>query len=280
MGAADWFLQNVGRASWWRALACQQCGGNCCLEGGVDVPLTAGTPIYALGGGALTGAGTFTHSDGSPGYGVVTVNVPGVGQVYYQHIDIAPGIPDCKSGNCNGYQVQAGQLIGYSKNPPGEAEIGINATWGGIWGTNTDPSQWVADPRGALTALASGNNVSPQLGTGNNQTCTQGIPGQCPTDYTCWPVGKSGAPLCAGSTNPLADSRCFPASQVTVIGPSGQCDDGTGKLVNSTVGVLPAWMQDPKRLLKIVGGILLLAGAILIAFWPEEAAAAKAAVFA
>ena len=164
--ALSWFINNVGNASWWRSKALAQ---GVTDEGGVDVYPGGGngTPIYALGTGKLMGSGYFYHggpyfstqktgaSNNAPGFGVVTEDVPGVGQVYYQHITIAPSIPFCTSGNCSGYTVQRGQLIGYSNAPnPGIVEVGINAPWGGIWGTNSDPLKWFSDPRAALTKLA------------------------------------------------------------------------------------------------------------------------------
>ena len=174
MGTMDWLLNQIGKANWGRWMP----GAPAALEGGVDVPEPAGTPIYALGTGTLTGAGYFYHggpyfsqqetgAGANPGYGVVTENVPGVGQVYYQHIDLAPGIPFCQSGNCNGYQVQAGQLLGYSRANPGEVEVGINPTWGGIWGTNNNPALWQSDPRSSLVALAQQNAGASQNGGGN-----------------------------------------------------------------------------------------------------------------
>lgn len=174
MGTMDWLLNQIGKANWGRWMP----GAPAALEGGVDVPEPAGTPIYALGTGTLTGAGYFYHggpyfsqqetgAGANPGYGVVTEDVPGTGQVYYQHIDLAPGIPFCQSGNCQGYQVQAGQLLGYSRANPGEVEVGINSTWGGIWGTNQNPYLWQSDPRTALTALARQNSSVSGNGGGN-----------------------------------------------------------------------------------------------------------------
>lgn len=146
-------------------------------EGGVDIPLPGGTPIYALATGPLEGLGNFWHSQnlytpgsGNPGYGVLTerVNVPGLGpsDVYYQHIDLAPGLQTCYAGNCGGQVVRQGQLIGYSRANVGEVEMGINANWGGVWGPSPHPGSWVTDPRGPLKALA---------GAGPSSTVSTGI---------------------------------------------------------------------------------------------------------
>lgn len=220
---AAWLLNNIGSATWWRSRALSQ---GVTDEGGVDVPLTAGTPIYALATGPLRGAGYFYHggpyfstqeygaSANAPGYGVVSeqVNVPGLGleDLYYQHIDIAPGINLCQSGNCGGQVVQEGQLIGYSKNPPGEAEVGLgaNTSWGGIWGAVSDPGQWVSDPRSALTNLASsgGGPVTP---TGTKTNCTS-VGGDCYIpDWCCavpggTPVMSVLPPCNCGGANPIA----------------------------------------------------------------------------
>ncbi len=130
-------------------------------EGGVDLTSPGGTPIYALATGPIIGAGTFTHSNGNPGYGVITtrVNVPGYGlqDLYYQHIDIAPWIKSCTGNACAGQQVNAGQLIGWVRSDVGEVETGFNAGWGGIWGTN-HPGQWVTYPEPLLAILARGSS--------------------------------------------------------------------------------------------------------------------------
>ncbi len=131
--------------------------GQAPLEGGIDIGLPRGTTITALCDGELVGAGTFWHSDGSPGYGVVSerCNIPGMGRgdVYYQHIDIASGINFCKNGQCGGQTIKRGQVIGTSKSPPGDIEVGINPPWAGVWGPLPHPGPWV-DPEIYLRNLA------------------------------------------------------------------------------------------------------------------------------
>jgi len=128
-------------------------------EGGVDLPSPGGTPVYALATGVIQGVGNFWHGGGSclyqggagctPGYGVVTtrVNVPGYGlqDLYYQHINLANGL-------AVGQTVQKGQLLGTINSAVGEVEMGFNANWGGVWGSN-HPAGWVTDPRPMLAAL-------------------------------------------------------------------------------------------------------------------------------
>lgn len=135
-------------------------------EGGVDLTSPGGTPVYALEGGYLQGAGDFWHGGGnclysggtgcSPGYGVVTIreDVPGYGlqDQYYQHINLNPSIPTCYAGNCNGAYVPKGTLLGWVNPAVGEVETGFNADWGGIWGVN-HPGAWATDPRPMLAAL-------------------------------------------------------------------------------------------------------------------------------
>ena len=126
-------------------------------EGGVDITLPPGTPLYALGSGPIVGAGNFTHSDGSPGYGVVAirVNVPGIGNedLYYQHINIASGIK-------KGGSVSKGDIIGYQRSDT-NIELGFNAGWCCVWGDpKQHPGPWPDDPRPWLYALlgSSGSN--------------------------------------------------------------------------------------------------------------------------
>ena len=136
-------------------------------EGGVDLTSPGGTPVLALATGPIIAMGTFVHANGNPGYGVVTtrINVPGHGlqDLYYQHIDIAPGL---KVGQI----VQRGQVIGHVRSNVGEVEVGFNAGWGGIWGTH-HPGPWVTDPRPWLAALLGGSvpNTS-TTGVGNAST--------------------------------------------------------------------------------------------------------------
>jgi hypothetical protein len=136
------------------------------LEGGVDLPSPGGTPVYALADGPIVGAGNFWHGGNaclytggagcSPGYGVVTqrIMVPGFGMqdLYYQHIAIAPGITTCYAGNCGSQFLRKGQQIGTIRSNVGELEMGFNANWGGVWGTN-HPGPWVTDPRPLIKAL-------------------------------------------------------------------------------------------------------------------------------
>src|SRR5260221_4839637 len=100
-------------------------------EGGMDLGSPAGTPVYALEGGQVVGAGYFWHSDGSPGYGVVTIRTimpdGSVNDIYYQHIQLSPNIILCnqKGGSLyNGVvgpaptfqSIKRGQLLGYISN--------------------------------------------------------------------------------------------------------------------------------------------------------------------
>src|SRR6266702_3014202 len=127
-------------------------------EGGVDLTAPQGTPIYALATGTVIGAGYWTGNASDPSgkaHGVVTtrINVPGAGaqDLYYQHLTIDPSI---KAGSI----VQKGQQIG-TVGAFGETEMGFNANWGTIWGTN-HPGPWASDPRPMLKALMTDNSVS------------------------------------------------------------------------------------------------------------------------
>ena len=155
MGTFDWLLNTIDDPGNWGRWIPQAKAAN---EGGVDLTLPHGTPIYALGDGKIVGVGTFTHQDGSPGYGVLTeqTNVPGLGtaNVYYQHIDVLPQFKSCTNGNCNGQTVKRGQMIGYTRSDMYGLEVGINPGWGGIWAGNTAPGPWITDPRPYLKALA------------------------------------------------------------------------------------------------------------------------------
>ena len=121
-------------------------------EGGVDIPIANGTPVYAIADGLVVGSGYWKDN----GHGVVTtrVVVPGQGlqDLYYQHIQIAPGVKE-------GQQVTRGQLLG-TIGPFNEIEMGFNAKWGQPWGLN-HPGPWIADPRPWLNAILQNASAPP-----------------------------------------------------------------------------------------------------------------------
>lgn len=155
----------VGQSPFWNI---DKAGGpgNAYFEGGIDIPNPNHTPVYALADGELLSAHLFWHNPpsvqdnlgGAPGYGVVSqrVSVPGFGlnDIYYQHIDIAPGLPTCLGGACNNVLLKKGQLIGWTRAPdPGEIEIGVNPqNWGPVWGPANHPGPWV-NPETRIRAL-------------------------------------------------------------------------------------------------------------------------------
>lgn len=285
---ANWLLNNIGKARRWRCNTGPGAGDPLGhdWEGGVDIPLPAGTPIYALATGPLMGAGTFTMGAGGFGHGVVTQNVNGVGQVYYQHIDLAPGIPHCKSGSCGGYVVQEGQLLGHSTSAIGEVEIGINATWGGIWGTNKNNALWVCDPRAALKALANGTSggttggsnllitTLSNAGSTPNVTCQgakagsckpcSGLPNSCPSGETCVHFNSDGSTILAPPSTSVPTGVCVSNSYVSGHTPPG--------VLNPTNPLgLPDWIIHPDwmRVLKFIGGFLCLSIGLAVVFWPQ-----------
>lgn len=141
-------------------------------EGGVDIGVPIGTPVYALASGPIIAAGYWNDA----AHGVITqrVNVPGAGvqDLYYQHIQLDPSIAHCM-GNCNQY-VQKGQKIGVI-GPFNEIEMGFNSLWGGVWGTG-HPGPWIRDPRPWLSALVHGS-PAPVSASGQTTPGTPGAPG-------------------------------------------------------------------------------------------------------
>lgn len=121
-------------------------------EGGVDLSVPIGTPVYALATGPVTAMGYWEKFPGDRQHGVITqrVDVPGAGpqDLYYQHI-----FPDMSL--TPGTIVQRGQKIGVI-GPFNEIEMGFNSGWGGVWG-NHHPGPWIKDPRPWLAALLTGN---------------------------------------------------------------------------------------------------------------------------
>lgn len=119
-------------------------------EGGVDLSVPIGTPVYAIADGPIMASGYWNDN----AHGVITqrVTVPGAGQqdLYYQHIQLAPNMTP-------GTNLTRGELIG-TIGPFNEIEMGFNAAWGGVWGKN-HPGPWVKDPRPWLTAILNGSGA-------------------------------------------------------------------------------------------------------------------------
>ncbi len=140
-------------------------------ETGVDIGMPSGTPIYAITGGPVLGAGYYG------GGGVVSIGstidyagINGPATIYYQHLShlfvqpgqvVYPGEQIGTSGggvgdliNYNGV-VQPAQSQswygGYSSGP--HIEVGINAPYGGMWA----PQGPNVNPLGFLQGLAGGN---------------------------------------------------------------------------------------------------------------------------
>lgn len=167
------FQLGVNNPAFWRISNPTAAAAN---EGGVDVPAPGGTPVYALATGTLESSHLFWHNPpnvgtnlgGNPGYGVVSerINVPGYGieDFYYQHIDINPKLPTCVGGNCGGYVVHKGDLLGWIRSNVGEIELGVNPQgWGPIWGPAQHPGPWV-DPGNMIYNLV---NADPNFKWGN-----------------------------------------------------------------------------------------------------------------
>jgi Peptidase family M23 len=163
-------------------------------EGGVDVFSPIGTPVYALADGPIIASG-FNNVDGK---GVITtrVNVPGYGtqDLFYQHIDMAPGIANC-GGLCKSGQqiVQKGQLIGYVSDPQGRwsphIELGFNAGWCCAWGDpNNHPGSWMSFPEPLIAALMKAGGGGPGTGTTGSSGTGGGTGGSSTDNSSSFPA--------------------------------------------------------------------------------------------
>jgi Peptidase family M23 len=157
MGWLPAYLQNLATANYgmWNAPdpALHPDGSVTPGEGGVDVGTPNGTPVYAIADGSVIASGYWNDL----GHGA------GPQDLYYQHIQIDPSIK-------TGQTVKRGQLIG-TIGPYNEIEMGFNAAWGGVWGTN-HPGPWVKDPRPWLNAILSGNGAAPSGSPSTGGTAT------------------------------------------------------------------------------------------------------------
>lgn len=143
----------------------------------------------------------------------------------------------------------------------------------GTWGTGNAQAIAAAacsgNVQGSQSFTGSATNV-PAASIGSQKPCNT-LPFQCPPGEQCVQLNKDGSVIqCLSGINCVCVSNAYANSHT----PAGIFNP------NNPLGstLFPGW--DVRRVLKVVGGILMLAGALLIAFWPEAATAAKAAVVA
>lgn len=151
-------------------------------------------------------------------------------------------------------------------------------TWCGSTCYSQSAGGFVADGKahnGDQFDDSGGTGVQPQSNL--LKSCVLGLPGQCPTDYTCWPIGPSGAPLCnpGFQLNPFSPARCFPPDQISINGITIPCDDGSGHTgappptaTSALNSVLPAWIAKPAwtRITKALLGLALIGFGFLLLF--------------
>lgn len=266
------------------------------FEGGMDLSSPGGTPVLALGTGPIVGAGYFCHSPAnfamtspssaacnSPGYGVVTqrINVPGYGlqDIYYQHIDIAPGINPVFNGQAT-QSLQKGQQVGTIRSNVGMLEIGFNANWGTIWGTN-HPGPWYTDPRPLVKNLVMAGppgNVSGSVGgASSGLSFSSGIAGTYVPLLDQVHATLVNAPGFYGIALALDEAEQFPG-YVDLTTPQSlsipSIDTGMGSIgggsipipdINGTIRSIGATITDNFVPFAIRSGITLLGALILMA---------------
>lgn len=120
---------------------------------------------------------------------------------------------------------------------------------------------------GTATTVTGSANI------GSQQPCQGGIAGigNCPSGEQCVQLNKD------GSVIPCLGFGCVCVSNAYA---SGHTPSGINNPSNP-LG-LPNWLINPdwNRVLKVVGGVLMIAAGLLIAFWPQAEQVAKAAVVA
>lgn len=148
----------------------------------------------------------------------------------------------------------------------------------GTWGTGNAQAIAAAacsgNVNGSQSFTGSATNV-PAASIGSQKPCQGGIAGigNCPSGEQCVQLNKDGSVIPCIGFGCVCVSNAYASSHT----PGGIVNpNNPGSILGGTL--FPGW--DVKRVLKVVGGILMLAGALLIAFWPEAATAAKAAVVA
>ncbi len=244
-------------------------------ENGVDIGMPQGTPVYALSGGRIVGHGYYG------GGGVVSVQEAPGRVWYYQHLDLnEPGI---ESGATR--QVAPGQLVGWSGgqlsggNHPSSSrfsggphiEVGINAPWGGIWGPkdikgpNIDPWPSIsALGRGAGTGTT-GTPAEPRAVT--QQTTQTDCPNAVTIAYVmAWSANSHlsdvAPPGTDWSLDALVAAGCIPVASGAYSGVNTVVTAADiWNQIQSMFGTLFTWLKDPLRILKLVGGGLILLAA-------------------
>lgn len=228
-------------------------------EGGIDISEPSGQPITALSDGDIVGAGNYW------GHGVVTVRttVPGLGKadLYYQHIQIAPGIKSCQYGNCGGQKIRKGQVLGTANW--GLVETGLNPPWYGIWGPQPHPSAWV-DPESYLKKLVG------QSG----QSSTMGIPGSGDPCLGCGDKGSAAYMTCHAALAAKVGSvpDCAKAG---IAQNQSQLQSALDPLTNWLSSNIVSYAEHIAIFLIAI--VLIILGFILIGFAPAEKLAGNVA---
>lgn len=222
-------------------------------EMGNDFGTPQGTPVYAVTGGKLVGAGYYN------GGGVVSVEEKPGTVWYYQHLDLVQTpIP------ANGVTITPGEQVGLSGgqlsggNHPATCcsngahiEVGVNGPWGGIWhpeGPSVDPQPLL---RMLLAALKNGDVPTTPPGVQGNSAATAAANLQ----------GLLNGTTAGSSTNPL-DTSTLAATSGGISFPSS---------LLSWLGFPPTvmnWITQPIRWLKMVVGFALVATGVVIFILP------------
>lgn len=200
-------------------------------ENGVDIGMPTGTPVYALSSGTIKGQGYYG------GGGVVSIREQPGRVWYYQHLDlIEPGIEQGQTK-----QIQKGQLIGWSG---GQSGYGRHPVTSLAYSNDGHGNGWphievgINAPWGGIWGGGEGPNVDPMpaLRALSSSSATA-------------PTGSLSAQAATSVSNPL---------------------DWMGQL-KKQFGTLFTWFSDPLRIVKLIGGGLLMGAGVLLFLLPSVA---------
>lgn len=218
-------------------------GWNGSGENGFDVGMPQGTPVYSLTSGTVVGHGYYG------GGGVVSIQQQPGTVWYYQHLDLNE--PSIESGQTT--QVQAGQLLGWS---------------GGQLSGGNHPSQkaYSGGPHIEVGINAPWGGIwGPKTGKGPNIDPVPVIRGLFAG------IANTGTGV-SGTTNP---------TDTTTTGFAPWDPRGWIAAVKDQFGTLFTWATQPLRILKLVGGAVLIfmaSGLVLASLVVKTAPAALTTV--
>lgn len=212
---------------------------------GIDLGMPAGVPITSLCAGLVVGAGFYG------GGGVVTVRCPGIGDVYYQHLDriyygeCNGAVNGCgwasygtvlglSGGDCNWYFYGNPCVNGFSTGS--HIEVGVNPDYYGIWGPEPHPGGWYRPVQWIVSGGNTADSGQGSQSTQSNQQQSNTTGSASPANTSSQSTGGVGIACPYVLGNYVPGSGWVDCNGMFTIGPTGKCPCNSLTLIEGLSG--------------------------------------------